>query len=98
MSGHEFPCVDEGFARNEPVDVVIRPEDIMIVGEDVGQLTGVVRERAVQGRSLRDDGRHRRNALKVHSTTMQPAGSPRGPDHRALQHSHHASHAGAAGG
>ena len=28
MYGREFPCVDGGFAPNEPVDVVIRPEDI----------------------------------------------------------------------
>ena len=26
--GHEFPCVDEGFGENVPVDVVVRPEDI----------------------------------------------------------------------
>ena len=32
-------------ATNEPVDVVVRPEDIMIVGEDVGMLTGVVESR-----------------------------------------------------
>ncbi|MDD7511193.1 MAG: ABC transporter ATP-binding protein [Peptostreptococcaceae bacterium] len=25
-----FPCIDEGFGRNRPVDVVIRPEDIII--------------------------------------------------------------------
>ena len=42
MLGQEFPCVDEGFAPNEPVDVVVRPEDVMVVGEDVGMLTGTV--------------------------------------------------------
>ena len=26
--GHDFPCVDEGFGENVPVDVVVRPEDI----------------------------------------------------------------------
>ncbi|MEF9988851.1 MAG: TOBE domain-containing protein, partial [Christensenella sp.] len=30
MYGKLFPCVDGGFAPNEPVDVVIRPEDIDI--------------------------------------------------------------------
>ena len=29
--GRVFQCVDKGFAPNEPVDVVIRPEDIDIV-------------------------------------------------------------------
>ncbi|MEE1096163.1 MAG: polyamine ABC transporter ATP-binding protein [Paludibacteraceae bacterium] len=28
--GHEFTCIDEGFGENNPVDVVIRPEDIYI--------------------------------------------------------------------
>ena len=28
--GHDFPCVDEGFGENVPVDVVVRPEDIYI--------------------------------------------------------------------
>ena len=42
MYGKEFPCVDVGFAENEPVDVVIRPEDIDIVPVEQGQLIGTV--------------------------------------------------------
>ena len=42
MYGREFPCLDGGFAPNEPVDVVIRPEDIDIVPVEQGQLTGTV--------------------------------------------------------
>ena len=42
MYGREFPCLDGGFAQNEPVDVVIRPEDIDIVPVDQGQLVGTV--------------------------------------------------------
>ena len=42
MYGREFPCLDSGFAENEPVDVVIRPEDIDIVPVDQGQLVGTV--------------------------------------------------------
>ena len=42
MYGREFPCVDGGFAPNEPVDVVIRPEDIDIVPVEQGQLVGTV--------------------------------------------------------
>jgi len=30
FAGHEFECVDKGFGNNEPVDVVVRPEDIYI--------------------------------------------------------------------
>ena len=40
--GHVFECVDEGFGQNEPVDVVVRPEDVDIVPEEQGQLKGVV--------------------------------------------------------
>lgn len=31
ISGHRFECVDKGFKYNEPIDVIIRPEDIKIV-------------------------------------------------------------------
>ena len=37
-----FQCLDKGFAPNEPVDVVIRPEDIDIVPMEQGQLVGTV--------------------------------------------------------
>ena len=40
--GRQFPCVDSGFEKNEPVDVVIRPEDIDIVAADAGHLCGTV--------------------------------------------------------
>nr|WP_325216055.1 ABC transporter ATP-binding protein [uncultured Oscillibacter sp.] len=42
MYGRQFPCLDGGFSENEPVDVVIRPEDIDIVPVEQGQLTGTV--------------------------------------------------------
>ena len=42
FSGHTFECVDKGFAKNENVDVVVRPEDVDIVSEEKGMLRGVV--------------------------------------------------------
>ncbi len=42
LFGRKFPCVDSGFAPREPVDVVIRPEDIDIVPADSGHLCGTV--------------------------------------------------------
>ena len=42
FSGHTFDCLDGGFEKNEPVDVVIRPEDVDVVPADKGMLTGVV--------------------------------------------------------
>ena len=38
----KFQCLDKGFAPNEPVDVVIRPEDVDIVDTQSGQLRGTV--------------------------------------------------------
>lgn len=32
--GHNFVCVDKGFKKNEPVDVIIRPEDIRLVSPE----------------------------------------------------------------
>ena len=42
FSGHVFDCVDSGFEKREPVDVVVRPEDVDIVSEEKGMLRGVV--------------------------------------------------------
>jgi spermidine/putrescine transport system ATP-binding protein len=42
LFGRKFKCLDKGFAPSEPVDVVIRPEDIDIVNPDEGQLSGTV--------------------------------------------------------
>ena len=40
--GRRFRCVDKGFEKDEPVDVVVRPEDIDIVPVEEGMLTGTV--------------------------------------------------------
>jgi len=42
FSGHTFTCLDAGFAQNEPVDIVVRPEDVDVVPVERGMLTGVV--------------------------------------------------------
>ncbi len=42
IQGAAIPCVDEGFGRDELVDVVIRPEDLVITREDQGYLKGMV--------------------------------------------------------
>jgi len=40
--GRKFKCLDKGFEPDEPVDVVIRPEDVDIVSPKSGKLKGVV--------------------------------------------------------
>ena len=74
-AGRVFECVDEGFGENEPVDMVVRPEDIMLVGTDVGMLTGTVESvlfKGVHYEMMITAGGFR---WKVHSTTMFPVGS-----------------------
>ena len=42
FQGMKFQCVDKGFGKDEPVDVVVRPEDVDIVPPEEGMLKGVV--------------------------------------------------------
>ena len=42
LASHVFDCVDGGYEPNEPVDVVIRPEDVDVVAPESGMLTGKV--------------------------------------------------------
>lgn len=42
FSGHDFDCLDKGFAKGEAVDIVVRPEDVDVVDEGKGMLRGVV--------------------------------------------------------
>jgi spermidine/putrescine transport system ATP-binding protein len=42
FSGHTFDCVDKGFEKNQPIDVVVRPEDVDVVTPDKGMLEGTV--------------------------------------------------------
>ena len=73
--GTNFTCVDSGFPPDAPVDVLIRPEDIVIVGDDVGQLIGTVKSvlfKGVHYEMIIEAGGF---TWKVHSTSMQPEGS-----------------------
>lgn len=49
FQGVTFPCVDKGFAPMEPVEVVIRPEDIQMTTAEDGQLQGLVEEVTFKG-------------------------------------------------
>ena len=74
-AGCRFSCVDGGFGEMAPVDMVARPEDIMVVGEDVGMLTGEVKSvlfKGVHYEMMVDTGTF---VWKIHSTTMQPVGT-----------------------
>ncbi len=49
FSGMRFQCVDRGFSKDEPVDVVIRPEDIDVVAPEKGMLKGKVTSSTFKG-------------------------------------------------
>lgn len=49
FSGHTFQCLDKGFAEGEPVDVVVRPEDVDIVPVESGMLSGEVTQVTFMG-------------------------------------------------
>ncbi|HCY72583.1 MAG TPA: spermidine/putrescine ABC transporter ATP-binding protein [Rikenellaceae bacterium] len=50
FAGHEFECVDKGFAQNEAVDVVVRPEDIYIMhNTEAAQFTAIVKSCIFKG-------------------------------------------------
>ncbi len=42
FASHTFECLDKGFDKNEPVDVVVRPEDVDVVPVEKGMLSGLV--------------------------------------------------------
>jgi len=42
FGGYDFECVDKGFKENEEIDVVIRPEDIVLTSKTENCITGIV--------------------------------------------------------
>ncbi|MDR0293245.1 MAG: ABC transporter ATP-binding protein [Oscillospiraceae bacterium] len=49
FAGRLFECVDSGFDPNQPVDVVVRPEDVRMTPPDGGQLRGTVNSVTFKG-------------------------------------------------
>jgi len=73
--GRDFECVDKGFAPEEPVDVVIRPEDLKVVPEQEGMLTGVVQSVIFKGVHYEMMIKSSEFLWMVHSTLMEEVGS-----------------------
>ncbi len=49
IQGTDFECVDVGFGENRPVDVVIRPEDLILVPVEKGLIRGRVTSLVFKG-------------------------------------------------
>lgn len=73
--GTKFPCVDIGFGKNKPVDVVIRPEDIDLVDPSEGIITGQVTSLIFKGVHYEMEVVANGHEWLVHSTDLCPVGS-----------------------
>ena len=75
FDGKDYICVDKGFARHEEVDIVIRPEDIDIVAEGEGLITGVVDSVAFKGVHYEIDVKTEHRIYTIHTTDYAKEGS-----------------------
>ena len=72
--GAKFECVDVGFCKNKPVDVVIRPEDIDLVKPEEGTIHGRVTHLIFKGVHYEMEVAVNGFELLVHSTDLFPVG------------------------
>ncbi|PKK87363.1 MAG: spermidine/putrescine ABC transporter ATP-binding protein [Tenericutes bacterium HGW-Tenericutes-8] len=75
FDGTRHICVDKGFARNENVDIVIRPEDIDIVPVGTGLFTGIVDSIAFKGVHYEIDVKTKDRIYTIHTTDYANEGS-----------------------
>ncbi|WP_027308341.1 spermidine/putrescine ABC transporter ATP-binding protein [Caloramator sp. ALD01] len=73
--GVKFKCVDKGFDNNEPVDVVIRPEDITLSRENNGKIEGYIENVIFKGVHYEMTVNTKNYTFKIHSTKMEPKGT-----------------------
>ncbi len=74
FNGHNFDCVDRDFGENVPVDVVIRPEDIIVTPVISGQLTGLVEDVVFKGVHYEITVDSKGYKWLIHSTQSQNIG------------------------
>ncbi|MCH5265984.1 MAG: ABC transporter ATP-binding protein [Lachnospiraceae bacterium] len=75
IQGQEFDCVDVGFGENNPVDVVIRPEDLILVPPEKGMLRGKVVSLIFKGVHYEMEVEALNFTWLVHSTRLAEVGS-----------------------
>ena len=73
--GVKMPCVDKGFGKKTPVDVVIRPEDVELVEPSEGYLQGDVTSLIFKGVHYELDVMAGGYEWLVHTTKLVPVGS-----------------------
>lgn len=75
IQGRVFECVDVGFGEDNPVDVVIRPEDLILTDEEHGMMTGTVTSLIFKGVHYEMEVEALGFTWLVHSTAMAAVGS-----------------------
>lgn len=70
----KWQCVDEGFGKNKPVDVVIRPEDVVLCKPDEGIISGVVTHVIFKGVHYEMEVKANGFEWLIHSTKMHAVG------------------------
>ena len=73
--GVKIPCVDTGFGQNQPVDVVIRPEDVELVEPSEGFMEGDVTSIIFKGVHYEIEVVAGGFEWLVHTTKMYPVGT-----------------------
>ncbi len=75
FAGNSFDCVDIGFDKDQPVDVVVRPEDIEVCDAENAMLNGVVKQLTFKGvhyeMIIEGSGHH----WIIHSTASHEVGA-----------------------
>jgi len=75
FAGVVFECVDKGFEPNQAIDIVIRPEDIVITTPAEGKLRGVVKNVTFKGVHYEMLVDAHDFLWKIHSTVLSPEGA-----------------------
>ena len=75
FAGQAFKCVDKGFAENERVDVVIRPEDIIVGDYETSPISGEVESVIFKGVHYEITVDAHGYKWLIHSTQSQPVGA-----------------------
>lgn len=89
----DFDCVDAGFGKNTPVDVVVRPEDIEIRKKDKGLLNGIIKSSMFRGVHYEMVCEANTYEFTIHSTVEAPVGKEVGlyvaPENIQIMHKEH---------
>lgn len=75
FAGQAFKCVDKGFAENERVDVVIRPEDIIVGDYETSPISGEVESVVFKGVHYEITVDAHGYKWLIHSTQSQAVGA-----------------------